>query len=163
MKNTEKCEKIMDEFLMLDKKQALPVSVCLHLLACKECRTRVRLMTMAEKKLAEPMYVPLPLSDEKLAAIMKKVDPDFCIDTVCPVSFSKWIIAGIALILAIVFYALFGFNAGGSSGLTLLMYVFFGVCITLYCSMFIGSNLDFFVKNIDAIKPLAAHQTTPAV
>ena len=157
MKNSEKCEKIMDKYLMLDKRQALPICVCLHLLSCKKCRTKVRLMTLAQKKLTKPLYVPLPLSDEKLNSIMKQIDPAFNIDSVCPVSFSKWITAGVAMILAILLYAIFGFSTGSSSGLTLLMYVFFGVCITLYCSMFIGSNLDFFVKKIDAIKPLASN------
>ena len=42
MKN-EKCEKIMDTFLALDKDERLPLSVSLHLLACPHCRSQVRL------------------------------------------------------------------------------------------------------------------------
>ena len=43
------CEERMNEFLMLDKNERIPLRVTLHLLKCAKCRSEVRLMTMAER------------------------------------------------------------------------------------------------------------------
>ena len=44
----EKCDRIMDSFLELDKNQKIPFRITWHLLTCKKCRTQVRLCTLAE-------------------------------------------------------------------------------------------------------------------
>ncbi len=159
MKKTEndKCEKYMNQFLMLDKRQALPFALCMHLLRCKKCRTQVRLMELAEKKISEPLFISVPFTDDKLVRTMKTIDPDFDPQNICPVSFSKWVIAGICLILAFVIFALIDAVPVFSAGMTVAVYSVFGISITLYCALFIFSNLDFFVKKVENIKPLAEH------
>jgi hypothetical protein len=152
-----KCEKHMEQFLMLDKRQFLHFSLCVHLLCCKKCRTQVRLMGLAEKKIAEPLFIPMPFSDENLIHIMKRIYPDFDPQGVCPVSFSKWIIAGICLISGFVIFALLDTAVHVSTGMAVAVYTVFGISITMYCVLFIISNLDFFVKKVESIKPLAEH------
>lgn len=153
----EECEKYMDQFLLLDKHQALPAALCFHLLCCKKCRTQVRMMSLAEKKIAEPLFIPLPFSDIKLSNIMKRIYPDFDPQSVCPVSFTKWIVAGILLILAFVLFAILDNVPEISAGMSVAVYMLFGISITIYCLLFIISNLDFFVKKVELIKPLAEH------
>ena len=89
------CEYAMDRFLQLDKHQRVPLSVTVHLLGCKKCRTQVRLMSAAEKKLSEPLCIALPFSDDTLKQILSKVDPSFTAEEVCPVSLRKWVFAGV--------------------------------------------------------------------
>lgn len=157
IEKTEKCEKYMNQFLMLDKRQTLPLELCIHLLCCKKCRTQVRLMELAEKKISEPLFIPVPFSDSSLVHTMKRIDPDFDPQDICPVSFSKWIIAGICLILAFVIFTLSNTAPIISDGMAVAVYTVFGISITLYCALFIFSNLDFFVKKVENIKPLAEH------
>ena len=159
MEQTEngKCEKYMNQFLMLDKRQALPLALSFHLLCCKKCRTQVRLMELAEKKAAKPLFIPVPFTDDKLLRTMKSIDPNFDPQNICPVSFSKWVIAGIGLISAFVIFALLDAVPLISAGMTVAVYSVFSISITLYCALFIFSNLDFFVKKVENIKPLAEH------
>lgn len=154
---SDKCEKYMNQFLMLDKRQALPLELSFHLLCCKKCRTQVRLMALAEKKVAEPLFIPVPFSDESLVRTMKSIDPNFDPQSICPVSLSKWVVAGICLILAFLSFALLDAVPIISDGMAVAVYSVFGMSIALYCALFIFSNLDFFVKKVENIKPLAEH------
>ena len=70
----EKCNKIMDKFLELDKNQKLPFSVTWHLLCCKKCRSQVRLCSIAEKTVAKPLNTSLPLDNDSLLSIMSQID-----------------------------------------------------------------------------------------
>jgi len=157
MEQNEKCEKYMNQFLMLDKRQAIPLALSFHLLCCKKCRTQVRLLELAEKKISEPLFIPVPFTDDSLVRTMKSIDPNFDPQSICPVSFSKWIIAGICLILAFVSFAMLDTVPLISDGMAVVVYSLFGISITLYCALFIFSNLDFFVKKVENIKPLAEH------
>ena len=59
--------------------------------------------------------------------------------------------------LAFVIFALLDAVPLISAGMTVAVYSVFGISITLYCALFIFSNLDFFVKKVENIKPLAEH------
>ena len=48
---TKQCEKVMNNFLELDKNQKIPLHITAHLLFCKECRSKVRVLTLAEKSM----------------------------------------------------------------------------------------------------------------
>ena len=39
-----------------------------------------------------------------------------------------------------------------SRAITVSFYIFFAVAVTVYCSMFIGTNIDYFVKMINTKK-----------
>lgn len=127
---TKKCENIMEEFMMLDKNERLPLKLTLHLLACKECRTQVRYLSLAEKYAAEHL----------------KASVEFRIK---PVSMSKWIVCGI---LMIAFMLMFGTISDkiNNQSLTTTFYIVFGLIVTAYCAVFMGQNLDFFVKKINS-------------
>ncbi len=127
---TEKCEKIMNDFMMLDKNERLPLGLTLHLLTCKTCRTQVRYLTLAEKYTGESLR---PSVEFKIK----------------PVSMTKWIVCGIVMI---VFMLVFGAFSGKINNPNLIMafYLVFGLIVTAYCAVFMGQNLDFFVKKISS-------------
>jgi hypothetical protein len=144
----------MDTFFALDKNQKIPLPVTMHLLACRKCRSQVRLLTMAEKIAAKELKQAEPLDNEILLSIMKKVDPQYAeklADSIPTVSMIKWIAAGCIMIGALLFYGIFN-TTQTSSPLTVSFYLFFAAAVTAYCAVFIGSNMDFFVKVIDKLQ-----------
>lgn len=150
----EKCIAVMDSFFALDKNQKIPLPVTMHLLACRKCRSQVRLLTMAEKIAAKELKQAEPLDNDILLSIMKKVDPLYAenlAESIPTVSLVKWIIAGSIMIAALLFYGIFN-TAQTSSSLTVSFYLFFAAAVTSYCALFIGSNMDFFIKMIDKLQ-----------
>lgn len=130
---TYKCDAIMDEFMALDKNEKLPLKVTLHLLNCEKCRTEVRLLTMAEKIAARTMVV-------------SNTDNDFSRDN--PVSLKNWILSGIIMIVFMLSFLILS-SSLHSDSLTLAFALVFAFVITAYCALFVGVNLDFFVKKIE--------------
>lgn len=133
MKN-ENCEKTMDTFLALDKYERIPLGVTLHFICCKKCRTQARYLTLAEKFAGEPIR-PAPLKDA-LENIPVK-----------PVSMAKWIISGIIMILMMVVSGIL-LNKTESPAFAIILNINFGLIITAYCAIFVGTNMDFFIKKI---------------
>lgn len=149
MKNS-KCDKIMDDFLLLDKNQKIPFKITLHLLACKECRTQVRLCSLAEKASAKPLKATLPLDNEELLAIMAKINQktDENSEKIKHVSLAHWIIIGIIMLVAMLFYGIQTVSLN-TTVMVVPFYLCFAGIVCVYCALFVGSNLDFFVKLFD--------------
>lgn len=135
---TETCEKYMDDFLALDKYEHIPLKLTLHFLTCKECRTQVHYLTLAEKYASEPLrYSPLKAKLESME--------------IKPVSMAKWIVWGIVMILLMVTFGLF-LNKTDSTTFAIIFNVIFGILITAYCAIFVSTNMDFFIKKIDKVQ-----------
>lgn len=134
MKN-EICEKRMNEFMMLDKNERIPVKVTLHLLKCRECRTQVHYLTLAEK------YAGEALKRKSLLERLENMD-------VKPVSMGKWIVWGILMLVMMVISGLF-LNESDSKSLAIIFNLLFGLLITAYCAIFVATNMDFFIKKIN--------------
>lgn len=131
MKN-EKCEKTMDAFLALDKYERIPLSVTLHLLTCKECRNQVHYLTLAEK------YASSPVRPHQLKDMLEKIEAK-------PVSMTKWIVSGILMIVLMVIFGIF-LNKIDRTSFAIIFNVMFGVLVTVYCALFVGMNIEYFVK-----------------
>jgi membrane glycosyltransferase len=136
----------MDSFFALDKNEWLPLEVTAHLLVCKKCRTQVRLCTLAERASA----LSLMGHDEvPVAALLQRLRPAIGIEREGHfISMRRWIVLGIAMILAMI---LVGFVTlePGPSALQYATYIVFAAMITAYCAFFVGSNMDFFVKQAE--------------
>lgn len=128
----EICEKTMDEFLALDKYERIPLGVTLHLLKCKKCRTQVHYLTLAERYASEPLRT---MNFKEVLANMP----------VKPVSLAKWIVSGILMILLLVIFGLF-LNKINRTSFAIIFNVMFGVLVTVYCSVFVGTNIEYFIK-----------------
>ena len=98
MKN-KKCNKIIEKYLQLDKNQRLPLAITLHILSCKSCKNKIRMMSLAEESIKEPISIAVPITDNSIEQIMQKISPEsYNKITKNPISMTNWIISGIITI-----------------------------------------------------------------
>ncbi len=146
MKN---CNDAMEEYLRLDKGERIPLGLTLHLLVCKNCRKQVRLLKQAEKSAVPNPCSQTALDDAAILAVMNKIMTKSGSQK-NPISLSKWIIGGILMILLFIAFSVFA-KPGSNRFLTLSTYIELAAIVTVYCVLFIRSNMDFFVKKINSI------------
>ena len=139
MKSEQKCEKLMEEYLMLDKNQVVPLHLTLHLLCCKKCRSEVHYLSLAEKIAAKELKADAGL---KSPAIKEEASKP-------PISMTKWIVGGALMMIFLMFFGVTSKNA--TPELQVLFYIFFAAAVCAYCAVFIATNLDFFIKKIDRL------------
>jgi len=144
--DANKCESIMQEYLFLDKNQILPLKITMHLLSCKKCRSEVRMLSKAQKISAAPLMESVSPDDASIKMVMNKL---FSPNKVKPISLTRWAISGILMLLLLLVFGLASRNLHNQD-LQLAFYLIFAGIITVYGAMFIGCNLDFFVKKIDS-------------
>ncbi|MGL4987432.1 MAG: hypothetical protein ACRC5H_09905 [Treponemataceae bacterium] len=149
MKN---CEKIMESFFLLDKNEHLPLLMTMHLLFCKKCRSQIRLFSLVEKNLSAPLYIAVPISKSITNSIMLKLNINQKSEKNHGVSLFNWVLGGILMIVAFLIFVILQKNKYFLSDTFIaIFYVIFGCYLTAYCGLFVGSNLDFFVKKISLI------------
>lgn len=137
----------MEKYLGLDKGERVPLLMTLHLLVCKNCRSEVRFLNKAESVATKSVSEEVLVNDDSIAAVMKKIyASDESMEN--PLSLSKWIFGGIAMLLLFVVFAIFTRKIG-SSTLKICLYIEFALMITIYCAVFTRCNIDFFVKLIN--------------
>ncbi len=153
------CDQAFTRYLSLDKGQMVPFSVTLHALACPECRTAIRKLTEAERLASKPLSIrpaPSEVSDPVLAAALSRIAGSGLAYVARPderhVSMSRWLVAGIALAMGFTavpfsFVGDWAFLTFGNA-YTIPFYILCGIAVTAYCGMFIGTNVDFFVKKL---------------
>lgn len=144
------CTEIMDKYLMLDKGERVPLEVTLHLLTCSKCRKQIRMMKAAEKLARAPLEIPVSMNDFSIEAVMAKIDPNYSYSK-NPISIAKWIFGGVAMILFMLAFGLSSY-CGASKTISISFYTLFAACVTAYCAMFVGTNMDYFVKLINTKK-----------
>lgn len=151
MKN-KKCNKIIERYLQLDKNQRLPLSITLHILSCKSCKNKIRMMSLAEESIKEPISITVPITDNSIEQIMQKISPEsYNKITKNPISMTNWIISGIITILLLCGSVIFA-SKFNSSTLTFIYTLISGTAIITYCCAFVISNIDFFIKKISFIR-----------
>ncbi len=150
MKHSDECSKIMDTYLELDKGERIPWKVTLHLLTCSKCRKQVKMLKAAEKIARSPIEIPVPIDDSSILAVMSKINPDYQ-NYKNPISIAKWIIAGVVMILFMLTFGLSSYQKADKA-IMISFYILFACVVTAYCAMFVGTNMDYFVKLINAKK-----------
>lgn len=168
------CEKAFDRYLGLDKHEAVPIGVTFHLLTCPSCRTAVRRISRAERALAAPLAIAgagarqaLPVSavdsndadDPVVREAMRRINaagiafPDSFGDGK-RVTLSGWLVSGLALAagFAVVPFSTIGAwsRAVFGTGYIVSYFMLCGVAVTVWCGMFVGTNIDLFVKKFGA-------------
>lgn len=136
----------MDKYLMLDKGEMLPLSLIIHLLTCRECRRQIRLLSKAQKLAGKPLKITVSTSDRTITEAMQAIDINYDSSKV-HVPLFQWIAAGVLMIAAFFFFALF--TETQTHQVNAIYYLLFAGSITAYCLLFVGTNLDFFIKKID--------------
>lgn len=149
MKN-KTTEKLITEYLMLDKNQKVPLSLSLKMFFNKKCHTTIKMIASAENLTKQPLNLTSPFTDSSIAAVMNKIAPQEYQKLIqTPISIANWIISGIFMII-LLFSPLFLTNIMNSlsSQFSLFYSLFIATCVTAYASVFVFSNIDFFVKKI---------------
>ena len=141
------CNQVMEEYLGLDKGERVPLKITLHFLTCKNCRNQARLLRRAERSSVPDPCRQTALNDAAILAVMNKIAAKSG-GKKNPISLSKWIIGGAAMVALFIVFSLFA-KPGSNHPLTVYTYIELAALITAYCALFIRSNLDFFVKKID--------------
>lgn len=160
------CEKAFDRYLSLDRNERVPLGVTFHLLACSSCRTSVRRLTRAERMLSRPLVVRTAPSsffapasavsiEPSVEALMSRIlSEDHVFAPLCPseprISLYRWVIVGLALVAG---FAIVPFSSIGAwtrvvfgNSFLIPFYLLCGVAVTIYGGLFVGTNIDFFVK-----------------
>lgn len=150
MKFLTDCNEVMDKYFSLDKGDKVPLAVTLHLITCKECRRQVKAMKAAERIARAPLEIPVEMTDFSIEAVMAKIDPNYSYSK-NPISIAKWIIGGIAMILLMLTFGLSEYCSANKT-VMITFYTLFAGCVTAYCALFIGTNMDFFVKLMETKK-----------
>ena len=148
-----KCNAVMEEYMNLDKGERIPLGITLHLLACKHCRSQVRLLRRAERSSVPDSCKQTALDDAAILAVMNKISGNKS-GKKNPISFSKWIIGGAAMVALFITFSVFE-KPGSNHTLTVYTYIELAALITAYCALFIRSNMDFFVKKIKKMPDIA--------
>ncbi|HHU36554.1 MAG TPA: hypothetical protein GXZ47_04905 [Treponema sp.] len=159
------CEKMFDLYLALDKNERVPFMLTVHLFFCPVCRAAVRQMSCAEKMVAEPLSIKpadrRAVKDPILTAAIDKIlaaGLSYSVDEPVAkrVSLFRWFLVGV--LLAGGFFVI-PFSATGiwiqqEFGLSFMVpfYILFGCAVTAYGGLFIGSNIDLFVKRFKTLR-----------
>ncbi|MBQ1629471.1 MAG: hypothetical protein II098_10010 [Treponema sp.] len=142
------CEKIMNEYLMLDKNERVPLKITFHMLKCRKCRKQIKILSLAEKQLAAPLKIQIPVTDSTIENILKKLSPDLHKRILKKtVSTAGWISGGIILFLCLIMLMKFTGELNSRS-LFLLCSLMNALIVTVYCTIFVISNIDIFIKKI---------------
>ncbi len=164
MEDKLRCKNYFDEFLSLDKNEIIPFRVSVHLLTCIKCRTAVRSIRLAERTLqhnvAKTITNEASASDPVVKAALKQIEEAGLTYPQAPiphrVSFSGWVAGGVILALCL---SAFPFTSMGewasrvfADKFLIPFYIVTGLAVALYAVIFTGSNMDFFVKKINAVK-----------
>lgn len=146
----EKCEQIMNEYLMLDKGERVPFSLSLHLLSCKKCRKQIKMLEFAEKKAAEPLNIVTPVTDKTIQKVLDQIEPEAHSKFVRPLPIPCWIIGGIIMI-CLLFSSMATTPFFHSRTLSLWYALTIAGCVTAYSAVFVFSNIDIFIKKISTV------------
>ena len=72
----KKCSQMMEKYLELDKNTRLPVSVTTHLLFCKECRSKILLLSKAQKLTSQILKISSPVTDQSIINVLDALPED---------------------------------------------------------------------------------------
>jgi len=159
------CDTAFNRYLSLDKHERVPFSVTLHLLFCPVCRSAVRQMTKAEALLAKPLSTPPAskhLGDDPVlsAAIERIISSGLTYPVKEPVakrmSLLRWFLVGVLLTGG---FAVLPLTTSGvwmqdefGKALVIPFYILCGCAVTAYGGLFIGTNIDLFVKRFKTLR-----------
>lgn len=143
MSEKNECSKVMDKFLELDKNERFPLWITKHLLTCAECRSNVRMFTRAERFLAQENDAESPFTYAAISDVKEKLYPGSTKEKKVPLLY--WLIIGIILVVCMIFASV-SVNKYFPE-LQSISFIFVAAIITTYCMLFVGMNMDFFVKH----------------
>ena len=124
----------MNQYLMLDKGERVPLKISLHLLGCKKCREQIKLLKLAEKEISAPLKIETPVTDASIQKIISQIHVQQKDRFYKPLPFAGWIIGGI-LMIALLFSSLFSTQDIQNRSLSIWYALTIAGCVTVYCAV----------------------------
>lgn len=149
-KMNNKCEDFLNQYLMLDKGERVPLRISLHLLGCKKCREQIKLLKLAEKEISAPLKIEMPVTDASIQKVLSQVHMPQKDRFYKPLPFAGWIIGGI-LMIALLFSSLFSTQEMQNRSLSIWYALTIAGCVTAYCAVFVCSHIDLFIKKLSTV------------
>ena len=140
-----KCIDYMETFYSLDKHERLPLKISLHLLFCKECRTKVRNLTTAEKLLLKNALSKSEDSSKTATYVLNAISKTSLNYHEKKTSLRKWALSGTGL-LACFLIIIPLLIIKGQDFLSLVSTISLSAVLCIWCFLFVGNNMDFFIK-----------------
>lgn len=152
MKNNmnDKCEDFMNQYLMLDKGERVPLKISLHLLGCKKCREQIKLLKLAEKEISAPLKIETPVTDASIQKIISQIHVQQKDRFYKPLPFAGWIIGGL-LMIALLFSSLLSMQDIQNRSLSIWYALTIAGCVTVYSAVFVCSHIDLFIKKLSTV------------
>lgn len=139
-----KCEKAIEQYLKLDNKQPLPITLVFHLRVCKKCKQEILELSKAFTTLQKPPYT-ISLEDTIMPLIMANKR------YYQKVSNSNWIAAGLIIVLSIVSISysdtLQWLTEHFGNKIQVPLYLVLGCIISGYIGSYVASHM----KKLEAI------------
>lgn len=145
-----KCEEIMNEYLMLDKGEKVPLHLTLHILGCRKCRQQIKMLKLAEQQIAAPLKIQAPITDATIEKILEEVSPEFKDRFYKPLPIPGWIIGGV-IMCALLIFSIWNTSSLQSRKLTCYYAYTLAGCISVYSAVFVISHMDAFVKKLSTV------------
>lgn len=155
-----KCNDAINRYLALDKHESVPFKLTLHLLRCKKCRSLVRAMTKASAMCVSSFSSTVTKDDKLMLKVMKTINETGDITSVNSdlflpeVKMLPWVFIGVIMAVG---FASIPFTVIGrwasqvfKHWFTVPFTIIFVAFVSIYTAIFVGSNLDFFVKKIES-------------
>lgn len=142
------CEDFMKKYLSLDKNEFLSFDMIFHLLFCEKCRTIVRSFSKAEKLVyhteKKNCYQTCKSSINNFE-ILQSIYKDKM--KIHKIHIFNWIFIGVILLICMIFCSIFMNRY--IPQMQNVWFVFVAAVICTYCVIFVGMNMDFFIKLTD--------------
>lgn len=149
-KMNDKCENFMNQYLMLDKGERVPLKISAHLLCCKKCREQIKLLKLAEKEISAPLKIETPVTDASIQKILSEIHIPEKDKFYKPLPFAGWIIGGI-LMVALLFSSLITTQDIQNRSLSIWYALTIAGCVTAYSAVFVCSHIDLFIKKLSTV------------
>jgi hypothetical protein len=137
------CERCMERYLETDNRRPLPLIARWHLAKCPACRAEIARAQLARDRVRAALpEAGLDRTDAIMASVRLAPRPRR------EVGIREWLISLLAILVSMAIAPL-GANFAWvkelfGSGYLLPFYLVFGIALTVYCVLFIGSHLDSF-------------------
>ena len=137
MQKKEVCEKIIEDYLLLDRGEAVPLKLWTHLLFCKDCRTEVRFLNLADTACTKPLKIERKKEESLAKTIISRIqnDPE-CKEIFVPkeLTLKNWIISGLIMLLPCFLQSIFIRKTHKSPFLSILFLRYLYLVIVLFLS-----------------------------
>ncbi|WP_156144673.1 hypothetical protein [Treponema phagedenis] len=148
------CEKIIDTYLKLDKYERVPIGITLHLLRCRSCRETVKKLSKVYTQHRKKEKNPSPeLVEDIMQNIYQLSEKPVQTETLSDAKILLWMLTGLLIVIGFIILPFTEIGQWGINHLGIAFIIPFAlicaISVSAFYAVFVGKNIDFFVKQFD--------------